>query len=174
MLNLWAMRAFGLALIASVLVFGGCRWQHRIDAGQIADLKAQHAAVLTAIAAQAQVVADKAAAARAAYGDAVLADQSKYEQGVSDAYNRGKSAGAAIASGAVRVREPWRDQCPQAPAGQGAEPDAGPSGVDPSRADAIGRVLGLAGQWDAAYGLAYGRLIRAQELLNACYEEPMQ
>ena len=173
-MNALAIRAFGALLIASVLVFGGCRWQHKIDQSSIATLKADHAKVLADLAKAAQDVADKAAAARAAYGDAVLADQSKYEQGVSDAYNRGKSAGAAIASGAVRVREPWRDQCPQAPAGQGAEPDAGPSGVDPSRADAIGRVLGLAGQWDAAYGLAYGRLIRAQELLNACYEEPMQ
>ena len=167
------IKLFGIALIASVLVFGGCRWQHRLDAAGLADLKAGHAKVLADIAAQAQDAANKAATARAAYGDKVLADQSAYDTGVKDAFDRGKTAGARIASGAVRVRTVWRErQCPQAAARPGAEPAGRLAEVDPGRADAIGRVLGLGGQWDAAYGLAYRRLTSTQQLLNACYEQP--
>lgn len=172
-LNALLMKLFGVCLIASVLVFGGCRWQHRLDATALSDLKAEHARVLADIATKSQDVADKAAAARAAFGDLVLADQAAYSKGVSDAYERGKSVGAGIAAGTVRVRTVWRDrQCPQAAAGTGPEPGAGLADVDQGRADAIGRILGLAGEWDAAYGLAYRRLTRAQALLNACYEEP--
>lgn len=38
--NVLAMRLFGYALIASLLVFGGCRWQAKLDAGEIAEAKA--------------------------------------------------------------------------------------------------------------------------------------
>jgi hypothetical protein len=172
-MNPLAIKAFGALLIASVLIFGGCRWQHRLDASEIATLKADHAKVLADIAGQTQVVADKAAVARAAYGDEALANQAAYDKGVRDAYDRGKSAGAGIAAGTVRVRTVWRDrQCPQAPAGPGSEPGGRVADVDQGRADAIGRVLGEAGRWDAAYGLAFRRLQSAQGLLNTCFEKP--
>lgn len=172
-LDVLLMKLFGIALIAAVLVFGGCRWQHRLDATALSDLKADHAKVLADIAAQAQYAANKAAVARAAYGDKVLADQAAYTTGVNDAYDRGKTAGASIAAGAVRVRTVWRErECPQAAAGPGAEPAGRRAEVDPGRAHAIGEILGLGGQWDAAYNLAYRRLNSAQQLLNACYEQP--
>lgn len=170
-MNELAIRAFASLLLASLLVFGGCRWQAKLDAGQIADLKIKHAAVLTKIAAKSQEAADKASVAKSAYYEFVAADQAAYTEGVKDAYERGKLAASGIGNGTVRVRTVWRDQCPKAVSGQGPQPAGGSAGVDQGRADAIGRVLGQAGEWDEAYGLAYGRLRRAQELLNTCYEE---
>lgn len=38
--NVLAIRLFGWALVASLLVFGGCRWQAKLDAGEISEAKA--------------------------------------------------------------------------------------------------------------------------------------
>ncbi|MFT4179598.1 MAG: hypothetical protein QM612_09080 [Thermomonas sp.] len=171
-MNALLLRAFWPVLIASLLVFGGCRWQAKLDAGEIAELKATHAATLAEIAEKTRVAADKAVAARIAYSDKALADQAAYQKGVNDAYARGNAVGAAVAAGTVRVREVWRDQCPATAAGKGSEPAGRDQPITQGRADAIGRIVGYGGQWDATYALAIHRLNQAQTLLNACYEQP--
>ena len=40
-MNEIAIKAFVLLLLSSLLVFGGCRWQRRLDAGDIASEKAK-------------------------------------------------------------------------------------------------------------------------------------
>lgn len=164
-----------LGALLAVLAFIGWKihayGEARYDDGQ-AVIQSKWDADVEETQAKTRKLEAEAAAARAAYGDKVLADQTKYDEGVRDAYARGKAAGAAIAAGAVRVRTVWRDQCPKTPAGAGTEPGAGTADVAEGRADAIGRVLGEAGSWDKAYERAYGRLIEAQKLLNVCYEKP--
>lgn len=91
---------------------------------------------------------------------------------IDDAFERGRVAAAGIAAGDIPVRVVWRDRCSAPAAGAGAEPDSRAAGVDQGRADAIGRVLGHGGAFDAQYHEAYARLTSAQKLLNQCYEEP--
>lgn len=133
--------------------------------------KAKHAQVMTEIAAKSEAVARQAAQARDKYKAQTAEDQKKHEQEVKDAFERGKSVAAGIRDGSVGVRQVWRDrECPQAVSGQGGEPGRGAETIPAGRADAIGRLLGEAGGWDADYKACYARLTRAQELLNACYE----
>lgn len=134
--------------------------------------KAKHAQVMAEIAAKSEAVARQAAQARDKYKAQTAEDQKKHEQEVKDAFERGKSVAAGIRDGSVSVRTVWRDRsCPQAVPGEGGEPGRGDEAVPAGRADAIGRILGYGGRWDADYKACYTRLTRAQELLNACYED---
>src|SRR5690606_20067120 len=115
-----------------------------------AETRAAHAEVLTGLAQAAAEVARKASAARVAFAEARAKAESDYNEGVANAYERGRAAAAGIAAGTVRVREVWRD-CPAAPIGEGTGPAGGAADVAPDRAEAIGRVLGIGGEADAAY-----------------------
>ncbi|GEM_PF-2445473 len=138
-----------------------------------ATTRATHAQVLTDLAQATAEVARKAAAARVTYAEAKAKAESEYNKGVADAYERGRTAAAGIAAGTVRVREVWRErECPGAAAGQGTELAGRVADVSADRAEAIGEVLGIAGEADAAYARAIARLTAAQELVNACHEEP--
>jgi hypothetical protein len=140
-----------------------------------AETRADHADVLREIADKTAEAARLAASARAAYDAQALADQAKHSKEIDDAFERGRDAAAGITAGAVRVRTVWRErQCPQAFPGPSAQPADGVADVDPGRAEAIGRILGLGGSFDADYRLAYERLTAAQGLLNACYQEPAE
>lgn len=143
--------------------------------------RADQAVVLADIARDARSVAEQsanlavlAAEAKAAYHEEKSRAATTRAQEMNDAYERGRLTGAAIAAGTQRVRDVWRDRCPQANAWQGTELAGGFALVDRGRADAIGRVLGLAGGFDAQYGEAIARLNAAQTLLNVCYEQPAE
>lgn len=156
--------------VAAILLIGSGMWIY--SKGEAA-ADARHAATFQRLAELTAKAAQKAHAARAAYGEAVAADLVKFEKEKSDAFQRGKDAAAGIAAGTVQLRTVWRDrECPAAAPRQSPGSDGGDPPVDQRRADAVGRVLGLGWQWDATYGLAVARLRRAQELLNACYEQP--
>jgi hypothetical protein len=163
----------GIALAAAVAFSGLQTVRLAREQAAHAQTKQQHATVLREIADKTAEAARLAGIARAAYDAQALEDLHQHSKDIEDAFKRGEAAAGSINAGAVRVRTVWRDrECPQAVPGQGAEPDDGTADVTPGRADAIGRVLGHAGTWDAAYRLAYERLTAAQGLLNACYEEP--
>lgn len=136
-----------------------------------AETRVAHAEVLTGLAEAAAEVARKASAARVAFAEARAKAESDYNEGVANAYERGRATAAGIAAGTVRVREVWRD-CPAAPAGEGAGPAGRPADVSANRGEAIGRVLGIGGEADAAYARAIARLTAAQQLVDACHEEP--
>lgn len=138
------------------------------------ETKAAHSALLSDLAAQTEAVAKAAVRARTVYDAATAAASTKHEQEVHRAYERGKGVAAGIRSGTVRVRDVWQD-CSggaQALPGQGTGLAPGAEAVTAGRADAIGRVLGQAGGWDADYEKALTRLRDAQALVNQCYEEP--
>lgn len=140
-----------------------------------AETKARHAQVMGEIAAKTAAVAEKARAAHALFLQGAKEDERAHAVEIAAAEERGRAAAAGIADGSVRVRVEWRDRaCPVAAFGEGAEPAAGDQAVPRGRADAIGRLLGHGGQWDADYQLCYARLTRAQALINSCYEEPAQ
>lgn len=169
-----ALIRFGIVLaVIAMLVIGSCRHGQRLERADHEQTKAKHAEVLAGIAEKTRVAAEKAAAVRGAFDAAALAAQAAHALEVSDAFERGRVAAAGIRDGAVSVRTVWRDrECPAADAGQGAGPAGGDQAFPASRADAIGRVLGLGWAWDADYALAVRRLTEAQQLLNACYEQP--
>lgn len=164
----WAL----LVLAVAAIGFGQVRYAQGFAAGGKAEAAA-HAKVLKDLADKTAKVAEKVRIAHAAYTRETRADLARHDQEKRDAYEAGRAAAAAIAAGDVRVRTVWRDrECPQADARSSAGPAAGHPAIDPGRADAIGRVLGHAWQWDAAYGLAYARLQSAQALIDACYDQP--
>ena len=162
-----------LALLVGAFVgYGELRYDQGDRAGERA-ADARHRKTIDDLRAKTARQEAVAAAARAVYDSQASADAARHEQEKRDAYERGRAAAAGIAAGDIGVRTVWRDrECPQAAAGPGAEPAGRHPDVDPGRADAIGRVLGHGWRWDAAYGLAIARLNAAQQLLNACYDQP--
>lgn len=135
--------------------------------------RAAQAETLAGLAAKAQAAAEAAARVRTVFETEREESIRVHAEDVAAAFERGKTVGAGIRDGSVRVRTVWRDsECPAADAGEGAGPGAGAEAVPAGRADAIGRVLGLGGQWDADYALCYARLKSAQKLLDQCHEEP--
>ena len=166
------------ALLALSLLLGGfaCVLSYRL---QVA--RAAHADTLAEMARDARTVAEQSAKLAIQAGEATIIYHEQKSQAaatraqeINDAYLRGQRTGADIAAGTQRVREVWRDQCPQADAGQGAELAPGFALIAPGRAHAIGRVLGSAGAWDAQYAEAIARLKSAQSLLNVCFEQPTE
>lgn len=146
---------------------------HAATQAEFADAKAKHAAVLEQIAEDTAKMAEKAALLGSVLEKQRETDKETHRKEVASAYERGKSYAARIVSGDVSVRDVWRDrECPTPTAGEGAGPESWPSGVSWGRADAIGRVLGHGGRFDADYDLLWKRLGEAQERLNLCYEEP--
>lgn len=140
-----------------------------------AQTKAEHAAVMADIAARTRAAAEAAQRARDTYTTKTQEDARVHELEVAAAFERGKGVAAGIRSGAVRVQDVWRDgRCETPDAGEGAGPGAGTEALTGGRADAIGRVLGYGGTWDADYAAIHARLTRAQALLNQCYEQPAQ
>lgn len=140
---------------------------------ELATLQATHDAMVTRLAEAEAAVAGHSAALRESYDAGVESAADMRELETKNAYNRGVDAGRRIAAGTQRVQPVWRDrECPAAPEGAGAGAGEGAAEVSGERAAAIGRVLGLAGGWDAQYAEAMRRLEAAQGLLNACYEKP--
>src|SRR5690606_4558749 len=146
----------------------------RYSAGQAdvqAEWDAEKAAFAVQMAEAEAAVAAKTLEVRTAYDAGIAASAKMREQEIANAYQRGKSAAAGIKSGAVGVRTVWRDrECPATAEGAGTGPGEGVAGVSGDRAEAIGRVLGIAGAADATYAEAYRRLESAQKLLNACFD----
>jgi hypothetical protein len=173
----FGVRALVAAAVLAILWWAVVMPRQQLSAERAAhaETKASHAAILAGIADQTAEVARKAAVARTEF-EAYRADAKvQRDEAERQAFERGKSTAARIGSGAVVVREQWRDrECPVAAPGQGAELTPGFALVDRGRAEAIGRVLGLAGSFDASYREAYERLTAAQGLLNACYEQPAE
>lgn len=172
----WLARIGAAVALLAVLWWAAILPRQQLAAERTAhaETKTAHATVLAAIAAKSEEVARLAAVARDTYNTENAGAKLRHEQEVRDAYERGKSTADGIRSGAVVVREVWRDQCPQAPAGPGAEPAGGHPAVSADRAEAIGRVRAIGGEGDAGYHLLFDRLVRAQGLLNACYEQPAE
>lgn len=168
------------ALAALLLVAAAVWWVAFKPRSELADerqahaqTRAAHAQVLADLASKTRAVAEKAAAARGTYESRNEEDRDAHDRELDAAFERGKAAAAGIGDGTVRVRTVWRDrECPAPAAGAGAAAGAGLEAVPAGRADAIGRVLGLAGQWDADYAALYQRLLAAQPLIDACYEQP--
>lgn len=170
LLGLATVAVLGLALWWAVIL---PRQQLAAERAAHAGTKAEHARVLQALAEAAAEAARKAARAREAFAAATAESETRYQEGVADAYERGRATAAGIAAGTVRVREVWRERdCPAAAGGQGAEPAAGSAGVSGDRAAAIGRVVGIGGVADAGYARAIERLKAAQAIVDQCFEEP--
>lgn len=158
----------GLALVATLLLGLATWWaavQPRIDLGR---LQKSHDRLLMELEGRNEA----AALARVEYDAEVMRLGLTRKKEIDDAYQRGRVSAAGIAAGDIPVRVVWRDRCSAPAPGAGTGPDTGPAGVDQGRADAIGRVLGHGGAFDAQYHEAYARLTAAQKLLDQCYEEP--
>ncbi len=164
----WVLSACaGLAILAVVWLHG----HHK--GGEASDQR--HAATFLKIERLTAAAAEKAHAARQAYSDAALVDLATFEKEKENAFEAGRRAAAGINDGSVRVRTVWRErECPKAVPGPGAEPAGRDLALPEGRGDAIGRVLGYGWRWNAEYGLAYAGLIRAQKLVDACYEQPAE
>lgn len=87
---LWAIRLAGYALAASLLVFGGCQWQGKLDRAEINGLETQVAERNTALRA--------AAASLKGAGDAILAVNAQAEANVLAAMDQSRRANAAAAA----------------------------------------------------------------------------
>lgn len=172
----WLVRIAAAAAVLLILWWIAVLPRQQLSAERIAhaDTKVKHAAVMAEIAEKSAETLRLTMKAEAEFRAQVAQSKVDYDQGVKDAYQRGKDTAGAIRSGAVVVREVWRDQCPQALPGSGAEPAAGNPAVSGDRAEAIGRVRGIGGEADAGYHLLYDRLVTAQGLVNACYEQPAE
>lgn len=76
-----------------------------------------------------------------------------------------------ITAGTRRVRQDWLSGCPATVPGEPTGP-VGPSGTDPYRAAAIGRVLGIGADADIAYQTCRQELSATEALLATCFAEP--
>lgn len=164
------IKVAGAILLALALFVSGCNHGKRGLAG----VKAKHAATLERIAEATQAQAEKARQVEESFKHARREAERVYQKGVQDAHERGMAAAADIATGRQPVSWVWRDNCPKAPAGQGAEPARGDPQVPEYRAEGMGRVRAIAGEADAGYAKAYAALEEAQKVVDACYDKPSE
>lgn len=147
-MNAFVIRLFACALLASLLVFGGCRWQARLDAGKLADMALQ-AEKDKAARAAAQVVASESARQqeqdKAQAANEVAA---AYERGKQDAESTAEGIVAGLRAGTERLRREWRG-CEagrvSATPGASSEPDAAAD----DRNEGAGDLVRAAAQCDA-------------------------
>ncbi len=177
----WGLRVLALAAIAAVAWYAAIlpRSQRDTARTELAEeqrahraTKADHAATLAKLAADSAAVAQMASKLAPAFERAKQEDAKTHQKEVADAYERGKGYAARIAAGDVRVRDVWRDLGPIAISGPSAGPASGAAGIPWGRAQAIGEVRGLGGEFDASYDLLWKRLGEAQVIVDACYEQP--
>lgn len=103
-MNALAIRLFAYALLASLLVFGGCRWQARMDAGALAEAKAESANLIAAAQVEALAASEKAREAEQAKALAVNAAAAEYERGKQDAQALADHTADSLRAGNVRLR----------------------------------------------------------------------
>lgn len=142
-MNALAIKAFWVALLASVLVFGGCRWQAKLDAGSIAKATARAdkaEADIAQIAKLTREAADRAKTASARIEvESANADKALKEK-TDEAKRTAADLADALRTGERRLRGLWA--CPAPGAAQGGDPaDAGASDAA-GRADSAGRIAG--------------------------------
>lgn len=147
-MNALLTKAFAVLLLASLLVFGGCRWQAKLDAGALADMalaaaKEKNAALASQVMASEAAREQEQIKAKAA-NEAAAA----YEQGKRDAEAAADAVVAGLRAGTERLRRQWRgceaDRLPT-PAGTPGEPDAAAD----HRIEGAGDLVRAAAQCDA-------------------------
>lgn len=144
MVNALAIRAFAFLLLASLLVFGGCRWQAGHDAKRIAAAESETAQLRYAI----KSLDDRTRLAEAAADAAsktLEESQRDADRKQADADKAAKRAAAdlaaALRSGKQRLSDTWA--CP-APAGNGeARSDAGQAATA-RQSDSAARIVAAA------------------------------
>ena len=143
-MNAIAIRAFVALLLASLLVFGGCRWQAGHDAKRIATAEAESARLSQAIKALDDRTRLAEAAADAASKTLVYAQRDadrKQAESEKAAKRAAADLAAALRSGKQRLSDTWA--CP-ASAGSGeADSDAG-SPATARQSDSAARIVAAA------------------------------
>lgn len=156
-MNELAIRAFVAALLASLLVFGGCRWQASNDRDRI-DAAEAHAAKLRAsvdaLADRTKEAEAKAKAATDKLDKAAEEADARYADLERKANRDAAALAAALRSGKQRLSDTWT--CP-ATAGAGENPaDAGQASAT-GRADSAARIVAAADADAAAMNWLYDR-----------------
>lgn len=170
---LWFAAAFLILVGAIWIAVGAPRVALARSESRLSELTATHESLLARLREAEASSEAKSEEVRAAYDDGVRSSSLMREKEIADAYKRGVATVSGVNSGAVRVREVWRERdCPAPTQGAGSKPVAEPPQVSGGRAEAIGNVLGEAGVWDATYAEAYRRLEAAQVIINSCFETP--
>lgn len=104
MINLWAMRAFAASLLASLLVFGGCRWQAGLDAGKVAEANRRAEQVIAEYQAAELAASEHARQAEQNLARAVNAAAEEYERGKQDAQALANHTADNLRAGNLRLR----------------------------------------------------------------------
>lgn len=161
------MRLLGIATLAGVLVFGGCRWQASRDADAIA------AAEMTAATLQAGVTAlaeaTKQAEARALQASKDLTKRAKEADAKYDALETKASRdaaalAAALRTGKQRLSDTWA--CGAPTSAGGAATDAGASASE-RRADSAARIIAAVDTDEATLNWLYDRWLSERRAVIA-------
>lgn len=143
-----AIRIAGALLLASLLVFGGCRWQARMDAGKIAAAKAETKDLLSQHQAAALAASEAARKAEQDRATAVNDAAAAYERGKHDAQDLADRTAADLRAGNVRLRREIAALAargvPDSPAAAGQPADAAARG-----AALVGAAVGVGRECDA-------------------------
>lgn len=145
------------ALLASLLVFGGCRWQASNDRAEI-DAAKDHAAKLQAsvdaLADRTKEAEGKARAATDKLDKAAEEADARYADLERKANRDAAALAAALRSGKQRLSDTWT--CP-ATAGAGEDQPAAGSAAAARRADSAARIVAAADADAAAMNWLYDR-----------------
>lgn len=130
-------------LLACLLVFGGCRWQAKLDAGAIAKAEARADKAEADIAQLAKLTreaADRAKTASAKVKASSVAADKQLKDKTDEAKRTAADLADALRTGERRLRGLWA--CRASGSAQGGDPaDAGASDAA-GRADSAGRIAG--------------------------------
>lgn len=143
-MNELAIRAFVAALLASLLVFGGCRWQASHDQAEIdaaKDYAAKLQASVDALADRTKEAEANAKAATDKLGKAAEEADARYADLQRTANRDAASLAAALRSGNQRLSDTWA--CPASAGAGQAQPDAGEAAAA-RRADSAARIVAAA------------------------------
>lgn len=144
MVNALAIRAFAFLLLASLLVFGGCRWQASHDAKRIAVAESEAASLRYAIKSldDRTRLAEAAADAASRTLEETKRDADRKQADADKAAKRAAAdLAAALRSGKQRLSDTWA--CPASAGAGQAQPDAGEAAAA-RRADSAARIVAAA------------------------------
>lgn len=154
---IYLVKPIGYAVIASVLVFGGCRWQAKLDAGGIAAAKA-HADMaqlaIDTLAKQADAAEEKAKKATLDLQDAKHEADKQKADSDRRALDDARKLAAAIKRGTVRVSDTWA--CP-APTSADSAGQAASEATGARQADSLERIVSATAADEAAIDWVYAR-----------------
>lgn len=170
--GLWLRPALYLACLVATgaLVFAGMQTLRLGETRRaLSAATGAQADLLNQLAAGTAVLADRTAAARAAFDQAIPQIAANQQRMLDDARTRHQGLVADIAAGNRRLRQDWVSGCPAAAAGERAG-TLDLAREDPRRAAAVGRVLGIGASADATYQACRTQLTATENLLAACYE----